>query len=85
MVDKYWCFGESSCTSNSRALIVRVQVEAYRSHTQTVIINQTARRHISGNNTFVVIIARISNLAKFLRDPTSFPLGTNQFVLRCFK
>jgi hypothetical protein len=64
MVDKYRCFEESSCTSNSRPLIV--QVEADRSHIQTVIINQTARRHVPGNSTFVVVIARISNLAKFL-------------------
>jgi hypothetical protein len=56
MVDNYGCFGESSCPSNSRS--PTVQVEADRSHIQTVIINQTARRHIPGNSIFVVIIAR---------------------------
>lgn len=83
VVDKYWCFGESSCPSNFRP--PTVEVEADRSHIQTVIINQTARRHIPGNSTFVVIIARTLNIAKFLHDTTSLSLCTNQFVLRCFK
>ena len=62
LVDKYRCFGESSCPSNSRPPTVQMEID--RSHIQTVIVNQTARCHIPGNSTFVVVIARIWNLAK---------------------
>jgi hypothetical protein len=82
-VDKYRCFGESTCLSNSRPPTVQVEVD--RSHIQTVIINQTTRRHIPGNSIYIVIIARNRICAKFLRDPASQSLGTNQFVLRCFR
>lgn len=82
LVGKYQCFGESSCPSNSRP--PTVQMEAHRSHIQTVMVNQTARGHIPGNSNFVVVIVRISNLAKLYAILRRCHC-TNQFVLRCCK